>query len=237
MNILEKDKTIKKAFIKNLKCSNNLDIDENSNLEKNEILLDANYDLPISNELFCPILTPAERTRLIKLNTKSGIDESESCEIMNVRKSREFCGCSCKVACLKETCSCIINDIGCQLDKTRFPCSCSIRQCKNPNGIKRFDPLKVRKHYDYILNPEFFKLNYEETQISKRRKLDNNDENNEPEKVKKRSNKRGRKTKVKKIKSTKRVSCEETSHVNKCLDLLPYEPFDLFKFLFKFNNN
>jgi hypothetical protein len=237
LNILEKDKNIKKILVKNLKQQQQHkdtnaaeEKEEEYNLTTNPTLLDPNNELPVNTELFCPILGPAERARIIKSNI--GIDESESQDIASVRKSREQCGCTCKDVCEKETCLCILNGIGCQLDKTRFPCSCSIRRCKNPNGVKRFDQRSVRKHYDHVLYPEYYKLNYEngsKKMMTNEEYEDDDDDDYEVKKVKKRGRKIKRKTKVVSKPASKIV-------VNRCLDVLPYEPFDLSKFVLKFKS-
>jgi hypothetical protein len=119
LEIIEKEKTAKKILIENFKSLNKIS-DEVINLKTNEILLDITKDLPINNELFCPILTPQQRTRIIKSVTNNCVDDQESEEIKTIRKSREICGCSCRGACLKETCSCFINEIGCQIGKYNF---------------------------------------------------------------------------------------------------------------------
>ena len=120
-DIIENNKTAKKILIENFKNrisetgKNVTGID----LKTNDILLDINRDLPINSELFCPILTPQQRSRIIKLISNT-VDDTESEEIKTIRKSRENCGCSCKSACVKETCSCFINEIGCQIGIFNF---------------------------------------------------------------------------------------------------------------------
>ena len=107
-------------------------------------------------ELFLPVLSPEERRQLLIDSGVEQIDESESKEIVDVRKSRQFCGCKCKSAqaCQQSTCSCFANGIPCQIDKIRFPCACNIKRCKNPAGLKRFNQVAVLKHYEKALGEE-----------------------------------------------------------------------------------
>lgn len=119
-------------------------------------------DLPINMDVFCPILNPIERR--IKL-VEAGVDESEiesseSIEIKTIRESREICGCKCTQMGLQcgvenEKCTCYSNGIGCQIDKTRYPCDCTVRKCKNPFGLKRFDQKAVSKHYRDVLSDNY----------------------------------------------------------------------------------
>jgi len=112
-------------------------------------------DLPINMDFFCPVLNPAERRqKLIQAGLKE-FDESESKEIKSIKESRQICGCKCSqlgLTCgVDEKCICFANGIGCQLDKTKYPCSCTVRKCKNPFGLKRFDQKAVLKHYKEVL--------------------------------------------------------------------------------------
>ena len=233
LDIVENEKAAKKILIENFKYANNIPNDDakDIDLKTNKILLDVNRDLPINSELFCPILTPTERARIIRSNTNTGIDETESHEIKSIRKSRETCGCSCKQACLKETCSCILNGIGCQLDKSKFPCSCSFRRCENPCGFKKFDVNSVRKHYDKVL----YNIEHVE-RSSKRRRIESNsiEGAKKSKNVKKRIEKAKKtSTDIKNLINIKETNNNEEIISNKCLDILPYQPFDLFKFIFK----
>ena len=137
--------------------------DEEFNQKIFDILLnksqyeDHNVALPINMDIFCPILDPLERRNKLSEFGKGVVDESESVEINEIRVSREDCGCKCsKVGFLlcadNESCPCYGNGIGCQIDKTKFPCGCTLKRCKNPFGLKRFDMAAVRKHQQKILN-------------------------------------------------------------------------------------
>ena len=117
-------------------------------------------ELPVNMEIFCPILTPEERRKkLEECGVAEPIDETESGEINEIKKSRLVCGCKCKemdMICGEngDLCSCFANGISCQLDKIKYPCSCSIKRCKNPFGMKRFDAKGVIKHLQEVLGQQ-----------------------------------------------------------------------------------
>lgn len=54
-------------------------------------------DLPVSNDLFCPILNNAERyEKLFEEGlSETEIDKTEAEEIMEIHESREVTGCKC----------------------------------------------------------------------------------------------------------------------------------------------
>ncbi|RNA18618.1 cysteine serine-rich nuclear 3 [Brachionus plicatilis] len=104
-------------------------------------------DLAISADILCPILTVEQRIeKLIDMGyDRDEIDIKESEDINLIRKSRLICGCSCSkmnMVCGEngDLCSCFANGISCQIDRIKFPCSCSLKRCKNLNGMKRFNP-------------------------------------------------------------------------------------------------
>ncbi len=74
--------------------------------------------------------------------TYDDIDESESTEISEIKKARIVnVGCKCKemnMVCGEngDLCSCASNGIQCQLDRTRYPCECTLKKCRNPYGTK-----------------------------------------------------------------------------------------------------
>ncbi len=114
-------------------------------------------DLPISSDIFCPVLDSDERRqKLLECSglTSDDFDSEESRDIIDIYNSRDVCGCSCKekgAACNRDTCSCYANGIGCQQEKFKFPCSCTLKWCKNPNGMKRFDTKGVSNHLKKVL--------------------------------------------------------------------------------------
>ena len=145
------------------------DEDEEGPIKKEDIAVivqnkakfgDISVDLPISTDIFCPILDAVERRQ--KLKECAGVQEhdldlSEAREIDLIRVSRQICGCTCTkrgIQCLSETCSCFANGIGCQQDKYRYPCACAIKWCRNPEGVKRFDDSGVRKHWKEVIAAE-----------------------------------------------------------------------------------
>ena len=119
--------------------------------KKNVYENDINIDLPISSDVFCPILSPNERiNKLAEFGySTSDLDLTESNEILDIKQARIVnVGCKCK----QMNMVCGENGIQCQLDKTRFPCECTLKKCKNPNGIKRFDQKTVVKHRMTVLS-------------------------------------------------------------------------------------
>jgi hypothetical protein len=127
-------------------------------LENREKFLDISVDLPDFADLFCPILSVDDRRqKLIECSdlAEEDFDANESKENEAIHLSRQVCGCSCKekgIACQSETCSCFLNGIGCEQKKTRFPCSCILKYCKNPNGMKRFDFKAITSNLNKVLD-------------------------------------------------------------------------------------
>lgn len=146
LSMLGENELMQKALADSIgKKDKNLDIES-----EKELLGDIHVDIPISSEFFCPMLSPEQVDALIASNGVV-MEPSEAQEIAQVRKSREKCGCSCKDSCETDACSCKANGIQCQLDRGRYPCSCAIRRCKNPFGLKRFDWKAVRQRYESVL--------------------------------------------------------------------------------------
>ncbi len=138
-------------------------------------------DLPVSTDLFCPILNNTERyEKLVEDGlSETEIDKTEAEEILKIQKSREEAGCKCGQLGLEcgenENCSCWSNGIGCQIDKQRYPCSCSIKKCKNPHGLKRFDQRSVLEHWEQVLKPAEKNLNIEvKPKVTRKRKRSSN---------------------------------------------------------------
>lgn len=116
--------------------SSDEDDDEDDDDEDNDE--DATIFMPIPQKTRKAILKDAGVTR---------IDKQESMECMQIRFSRQICGCDCKDYCDPESCSCSINGINCQVDRDNFPCGCVRSECQNPNGRHEYDPVSVRKHF------------------------------------------------------------------------------------------
>jgi hypothetical protein len=128
-------------------------------LDNRDSYADIDVELPLNtSELFCPVLTLDERRRMLLECGVDELDESEAHEIELIRHSRTQCGCACKeknMVCGEAgvACSCVANGIPCQLDRTRYPCACTLKKCKNPYGVKRFDYRSVLRHYKKVLVP------------------------------------------------------------------------------------
>jgi hypothetical protein len=151
--------------------------DENSELIKQQIYEiisnrieyenSIDKDLPITSDIFCPQYTMLERrARLIRAGIAE-FDESEAAEIAEIKNSRKICGCNCNAVGLvcgpltsldpktgKQICSCWENGIPCQIDASKYPCSCSIARCQNTFGKKRFNIAAVIKHCKSVLKRE-----------------------------------------------------------------------------------
>lgn len=101
--------------------------------------------------LFMPIPQKTRKAILKDAGVKK-IDKQEAIECMQIRFSRQICGCDCKDYCDPESCSCSLNGINCQVDRDNFPCGCVKSECHNPNGRHEYDPISVRRHFiDTIL--------------------------------------------------------------------------------------
>lgn len=188
----EKEKILLDLNVELLSESDFFDLDSDLDDESRKIIEitsnkeqfeNINIDLPINMDLFCPILNPIERRDKLTECGVIEIDESESKEIKQIKKSREICGCKCTqlgVQCgTNELCTCFSNGIGCQLDKTKFPCDCTVRKCKNPFGLKRFDQKSVLKHYKEVFSDKYSPATTTPN-ISTIVNLDSDLENNKP---------------------------------------------------------
>lgn len=121
-------------------------------------------ELNIDPDILCPILNTTERKEklfecgvdLADLDAQSTADGSKgSADENEIKNSRRVCGCQCKGICgVDENCSCFANGINCQLDRIKFPCSCSVKRCHNPFGLKRFDFKSVMQHTKSILGQQ-----------------------------------------------------------------------------------
>lgn len=96
--------------------------------------------------LFMPIPQKTRKAILKDAGVKK-IDKQEALECMQIRFSRQICGCDCKDYCDPKSCSCSLNGINCQVDRDNFPCGCVRNECHNPNGRHEYDPISVRRHF------------------------------------------------------------------------------------------
>lgn len=87
------------------------------------------------------------RKAILKAAGVKKINKQEAIECMQIRYSRQICGCDCKEQCEPTSCLCCLNGINCQVDRDNFPCGCSRSGCENPNGRHEYDPISVRRHF------------------------------------------------------------------------------------------
>ncbi|XP_054710169.1 cysteine/serine-rich nuclear protein 3-like [Uloborus diversus] len=102
----------------------------------------------------CYFLQPVpirQRRALLRASGVQKIDSLEKEECRDIRSSREFCGCECKIYCDPDSCTCSQADIKCQVDRFSFPCGCSRDGCGNNAGRIEFNPLRVRTHFIHTL--------------------------------------------------------------------------------------
>ncbi|EDO29869.1 predicted protein [Nematostella vectensis] len=95
---------------------------------------------------FLPIPQKTRKAILKDAGVKK-INKQEASECMEIRYSRQICGCDCKTFCDPATCSCSLNGINCQVDRDSFPCGCTRDACRNPQGRHEYDPISVRRHF------------------------------------------------------------------------------------------
>ena len=113
--------------------------DDLSEISDSELELDSCYFLqPV------PI---RQRRALLRSAGVRRIDSFEKEECRDIRASREFCGCECRMYCDPRTCLCAIAGIKCQVDRLSFPCGCTRDGCGNAAGRVEFNPLRVRTHF------------------------------------------------------------------------------------------
>ncbi|CAG2183725.1 unnamed protein product, partial [Oppiella nova] len=98
----------------------------------------------------CYFLQPVpirQRRALLRASGVRKIETNEKEECRDIRASREYCGCECRVYCDPETCACSLAGIKCQVDRISFPCGCTRDGCANITGRIEFNPLRVRTHF------------------------------------------------------------------------------------------
>lgn len=141
----------KHTYVEHLKFSDqeeNLDFCCSSDSEEDD---DDDEDEDEDSSLFMPIPQKTRKAILKDAGVKK-IDKQEAMECMQIRFSRQICGCDCKDYCDPQTCSCSLNGINCQVDRDNFPCGCVRDECHNPHGRHEYDPVSVRRHFiDTIL--------------------------------------------------------------------------------------
>nr|XP_022910179.1 uncharacterized protein LOC111421267 [Onthophagus taurus] len=108
-------------------------------------------ELDLDNYYFLQPVPTRQRRALLRASGVRKIDALEKDECKDIRSSREFCGCGCKVYCDPDTCSCSQAGIKCQVDRLNFPCGCSRDNCGNSSGRIEFNPVRVRTHFIHTL--------------------------------------------------------------------------------------
>lgn len=112
----------------------------------------------LPKEGFCLMPVPLERRKQLLASSSSELSEKQRVENeqqfaeINLRSSRENCGCSCQNICYPESCECHINGIGCQVDRQYFPCGCLPKNCYNRFGRTSFNVDRVRAHLQRTLH-------------------------------------------------------------------------------------
>nr|CAD2195595.1 unnamed protein product [Meloidogyne enterolobii] len=102
----------------------------------------------------CKVYEPLRRAIL----EDSGvvIDQNVTSNTYAISKSRNKCGCQCRGGkCLPNKCECARNGIKCQVDYTipesspviGYPCRCTAKNCKNPEGRTELNVLRIRTHF------------------------------------------------------------------------------------------
>ncbi|KAK9753391.1 Cysteine/serine-rich nuclear protein N-terminus [Popillia japonica] len=125
-----------------------LDLDNYYFLEPSDV---SESELDLDNYYFLQPVPTRQRRALLRASGVRKIDSIEKDECRDIRSSREFCGCGCKVYCDPDTCSCSQAGIKCQVDRLNFPCGCSRDHCGNSSGRIEFNPVRVRTHFIHTL--------------------------------------------------------------------------------------
>lgn len=115
--------------------------------ESDEEPTDSSSDVDSEGYAFLQPVSPRQRRVMLKAAGVRKIDTTEKDECKMIRTSRDVCGCTCRVYCDPETCSCSQNGIKCQVDRQSFPCGCSRDGCGNVVGRVEFNPVRVQTHY------------------------------------------------------------------------------------------
>jgi len=144
-----------------LLSTNQSDSDEDS-LENISDISDSELDF--DSWFFLQPVPVKQRRALLRESGITKIDSTEKEECRDIRLSREFCGCDCRVYCDPETCQCSLNGIKCQMDRLQFPCGCTVGSCNNINGRTEFNPSRVRTHFIHTM----MRLELESTELEKK---------------------------------------------------------------------
>nr|CAD2199011.1 unnamed protein product [Meloidogyne enterolobii] len=105
----------------------------------------------------CKVYEPLRRAIL----EDSGvvIDQNVTLNTYAISKSRNKCGCQCRGGkCLPNKCECARNGIKCQVENvdytipesspvTGYPCRCTAKNCKNPEGRTELNVIRIQTHF------------------------------------------------------------------------------------------
>ncbi|KAL7072015.1 hypothetical protein ACQ4LE_008671 [Meloidogyne hapla] len=86
------------------------------------------------------------------------IDQNVTLNTHSIHKSRVKCGCQCRGGkCLPNKCECARHGIKCQVENVDYisetsptmgyPCRCTAKSCKNPEGRTELNLLRIRTHF------------------------------------------------------------------------------------------
>ena len=101
-------------------------------------------------------LSAEDRQELLREATPLSAMDSFLIELENLSicGSRRSNGCSCKGRCLPETCFCSKSGIPCNSRRRHgmHGCSCSARDCQNPEGSSAYNSTAVKEHRRKVLS-------------------------------------------------------------------------------------
>ncbi|RWS26043.1 Cysteine/serine-rich nuclear protein 3-like protein [Leptotrombidium deliense] len=146
-NILLRQKKFAKQYQKHHAASTS-ESDEDSNDDVSDI---SESELEMDSCYFLQPVPIRQRRALLRASGVRKIESLEKEECRDIRASREYCGCECRIYCDPETCQCSLAGIKCQVDRLSFPCGCTRDGCGNLNGRVEFNPLRVRTHFIHTL--------------------------------------------------------------------------------------
>lgn len=138
-------------LLSQLRSANNTNNQASSSSDSDTDDQRSESDLDIDNYYFLQPVPTRQRRALLRAAGVHKIDSLEKDECRDIRTSREFCGCACKVYCDPDTCACSQAGIKCQVDRLNFPCGCSRDGCANSSGRIEFNPVRVRTHFIHTL--------------------------------------------------------------------------------------
>lgn len=113
------------------------------------------------------------RRTLLKMSGVKKIDKEEKRELHEIRLSREDCGCNCQGFCEPDTCSCSLEGIKCQMDRSSFPCGCTKDGCGNIAGRIEFNSARVQTHFIHTITRLELEKKQQNEEVNENRNADN----------------------------------------------------------------